>query len=337
MKRKLFALILALLLCIGTALSASADAYVEPPYSPPYDILQAHESNGRCSPLNTFLSNFVEVGMQHYDSSTPDSDVIAAVLKHLELNAKSFSGDMKKVDGDDGKTYMRISASLFERRMDRLFDRDIPASVCDGYEDGNILVSAAHYNGPIEVFASVYECTKYAEDEYQAKFDVYFVNEDFSGWYKTAHDNLPLNKLTKLGSGIAVVDYDGGETVDSISTSDFSLVSFSMDAEGIPCAGANLPYGVEETQPPETTEAPILIMPQPETQPQTQPQTEPEAPQITKPQFHSEEKDLDDPVEETGGFDFGISPLVLILIILLVISLSVVALVVILLVVRKKK
>ena len=121
MKRKLLALVLALLLCIGTALSVSADAYVEPPYSPPYDILEAHESNGRCSPLNTFLSNFVEMGMKFYDRSTSDSDVIAFVLKHLELNAASFSSDVKKVTQDDGSVYMRITKSVFERRMERLF------------------------------------------------------------------------------------------------------------------------------------------------------------------------------------------------------------------------
>ena len=66
MKRRIFALTLALLLCTALTVSASADAYIPPEYSPPYDITSAHWDNGTCSALNTFLSNFVEVNLQNY-------------------------------------------------------------------------------------------------------------------------------------------------------------------------------------------------------------------------------------------------------------------------------
>ena len=340
MKRRIFALTLALLLCTTLTVSASADAYIPPEYSPPYDITSAHWDNGTCSALNTFLSNFVEVNLQNYSAASDDSVAIAAVLKHLELNAASFSSDVKKVTLEDGSVYMRITKSVFERRMERLFGKDIPASACPGYEDGSILVSADHFGGPIQVFASVYECNEYGDDLYQVYFDAYYVNEDFSGWYRTAHDNLPTNKITLLGSGVAIVRYDGGETNNSISTADFSLEEFSLNAQHIPCGGANLPQGyeppvqeapkVEKTEPTEAptedTQAPTQEVP---TDAPTQLETTEPAPAETV-----SEKDLEDTGASAEGF-FSIRTLIILII--LVIVLAVVALVIILVVFRKRK
>lgn len=328
MKRKITAFLLAVLLCAATVLSASADAYIPPePAAASYNILSAHEKDGRCKALNTFISNYVEAGMLHYKTFAPESDLIAVVLKHIELNAELYSG-VKKVEGEDGKIYMRITEDLFNSRMDRLFDRDIPASSCPGYEDGSILVSARHYNGPIRVFGSVYDCSQVEEDIYRVSFNAYLVNEDFSGWYKTAHSNLPQDKLSLLGSGTALVEYDGGETVDSISVTDFILLEYELEAKGIPCTDANLPYGVEEIQPPteppteQPTEAPA---PTP-----TEEREEEEAP-IT---FPNEKEEEDEPAKEiVRDNDRGL----LILIIVLVVIIAVLALVVILLVIRRKK
>lgn len=337
MKRRILALVLALLLCSAFAVNASADAYIPPSSSPYYDITTAHQENGTCSALNTFLSNFVEVNLQDYTESSDDSVAIAAVLKHLELNAASFSSDVKKQTMDDGSVYMRISTSIFDRRMERLFGKDIPASACPGYEDGKILVSADHFGGPIEVFASVYACNYYDLDLYQVYFDAYYVNQDFSGWYRTAHDNLPQSKITKLGSGVALVRYDGGETESSISTADFTLAEFSMDAQDIPCQGANLPYGYV----PPATEAPTEET-EPATQAPTQPVTkiptkiEPTQPETTQPAPAEtiQEKELEEENSPLEGF-FSLRTLVIIII--LVLLLTIAALVIILIIFRKRK
>lgn len=301
MKRKLLALLLALLLCLTAPLSVAADAYIPPetPVSSGYDILNAHKRNGTCKALNTFLSNFVEIALNSYDSHTSDSKVIAAVLKHIEINANYYSGSMSKFTGDDGKTYMKISESLFNKRMAALFGRNLSAHDCPGYDDGYITVTAEHYGGPIQVFASVYDVCIMGDGVYDVYFDVYFINKDFSGWYTTAHDNLPTGNLTHLGSGNAIIQYDGGETEDSISTSDFGLVEFTMDAEGIPCQGANVPYGyVEPTLPPET-EAPTEV----ETAPETEAPAEEEPEQVQKPTKDNRKEDIDEEDEDKDEED----------------------------------
>lgn len=323
MKRKILALALALLLCAAMAVSASADAIILPE-EVSYDITSAHLEDGSCYALNVFLSNFVEIGLAQYDQNTPDSEMMAAILKHLEINAKFFSGDVTQVSGEDGKTYMRVSESIFNTRMQKLFGRSIPASACPGYEGGSILVSAAHFGGPIQVFASVYNCTKESDGVYRAYFDAYLVNQDFSGWHRTANRNLPAEKLTLLGKGEALVSYNGYDTVSSISTSDFSLVQWSMDAQGIPCVGANLPYGVEETEPP--TEAPTEVPTEAPTQVSTEAPDPVPAEVVTTPELS--DKSFDEPAQLSTG--------VLILIIVLVIVVALLSLAVVLLL-RKKK
>ena len=325
MKRKILSCLMALLLCAAFVLSASADAYI--PQEPYYDIETAHESSGTCSALNTFLSNFVETGITHYNQNSPASEVYAAVLKHLELNAKSFS-DVKKVNGDDGRTYLRVSERFFRQRMERLFARDLPVSDCPGYEDGSIQVTASHFGGPIQVFASVYDCEWEYDNIYRVWFDAYLVEEDFSGWYRTTHYELPEEKLALLGRGEALVSYSGGETVYSISTADFRLVEYSLNLEeAVPCAGANLPYGVEETEPP--TEAPTEPT-QAQTEAPTEPETKPEPKPETEPLPTLSQKEPEK--EESSGIGTG----VLIVIIALVLVVAVLSLVIILLVCKKK-
>lgn len=260
-KRKIFTLVLAVLLLVTTLpIYAAADAYI-PPEEPVYgyNILTAHEKNNTCKPLNTFLSNFVEMGIKEYYLDTPDEEVIAYVLKHIELNAKYY-GDVSSSTKDDGRTYMTLTQELFHNRTQHLFDRNIPAQNCPGYDSNRITVTADHYGGPIDVIANVNSCYEMGNGLYEAFFDVYFIHTDFSGWYTTAYHNLPLENLTHRGTGRAIVSYAGGQTLDTISTSHFSLVEWQMDAWGIAAPGDNVPYGyVEETLPPETeppTEAP---------------------------------------------------------------------------------
>lgn len=318
MKRRIVSCLLAVLILSANVLCASADAFIPPEYID-YDITTAHTEDGSCYALNVFLSNFVEIGLESYDKNTTDSQLMAAVLKHLEINAAFFSDDVSQVNGDDGKSYMRVTESIFNTRMQKLFGRSIPASNCPGYEDGSILVSAEHFSGPIQVFASVYRCEKESDGIYRAYFDAYLVNEDFSGWHRTANRNLPAEKLTLLGRGEALVGYTGSHSLSSISTSDFALVQWSMEAEGIPCAGANLPYGVEPTEPP--TEAPSELPTEPATEAPTQAPTE--APTLP-------EKDFGE--ENTAGLGTG----TLVLIIVLVLVIAILALVIVLLVFKKK-
>ena len=334
MKRKIFALMAAML-----PVYACADAYI-PPEEPDYyyDILSAHESNGTCKPLNTFLSNFVEMGLESYYLDTSDEEAIACVLKHIELNAGYYTANVSSFVGDDGITYMTIKGSFFEDRMQRLFGRNISAQACPGYEDGYITVSADHFGGPIQVIANVNSCYE-AGGLYEIFFDVYFIHTDFSGWYTTAYYNLPMDNLTFRGTGRAIVSYAGGQTLETISTAHFTLVEWQMDAWGIAGPGDNLPYGyVEETLPPETeppteapTEEPTEAKDAPTAQEETRPQRQP------KPDTHTNDdpdnrKD-DQNVTPTIVFG-GISPIVLII---ALVCIAVLLAVVILLVIALKK
>ena len=328
-KRKIFTLILAVLMLLAALpIYAAADAYIPPEEKVYYyNILTAHEHNGTCKPLNTFLSNFVEMGMDEYYLDTPDEDVIACVLKHIELNAKYYSG-VSKSTMDDGKTYMTLTQDLFNDRVQHLFGRNISAQDCPGFDAKRITVTADHYGGPIEVIANVNSCYEAGPGLYEVFFDVYYVHTDFSGWYTTAYYNLPLDNLTHRGTGRAIISYAGGQTTASISTAHFSLVEWQMDAWGIVGPGDNVPYGyVEETLPPETdppTEAPTEA----ETAP---PETEaPTQPDVFTPTFENQKEDA--PVVVTVD---GISPTILIVALVCVAVLL--AVVILLLIALKKK
>jgi hypothetical protein len=159
--------------------------------------------------------------------------------------------------------------------MELLFGRNLTAQDCPGFDSGRITVSADHFGGPIDVIANVNSCYEMGNGLYEVFFDVYYIHTDFSGWYTTAYYNLPLDNLTHRGTGRAIVSYAGGQTLDTISTSHFSLLEWQMDAWGIAGVGDNLPYGyVEETLPPET-EAPTEAPTEAETIPETLPETEP--------------------------------------------------------------
>ena len=332
MKRKIFALILAILLVAMLPVYAVADAYIPPEdTSYPYDILTAHEWDGTCKPLNTFLSNFVEMGLKEYYLDTSDEEVIACVLKHIELNANYYAGEVTQKTLDDGNPYMVINESLFNKRMARLFGRNIPAQDCPGYENGRITVTADHFGGPIDVIANVNSCYSAGGDLYEVFFDVYFIHTDFSGWYTTAYYNMPMDNLTHRGTGRAIVSYAGGQTLDTISTSHFALVEWQMDAWGIAAAGDNLPYAyVEETLPPETeapTEVPTEAPTEAETIPETQPETEP------RPAVLPENQKDDAPVKVQSSS--GVSSIILI--VALVCIAVLLAAVILLLIALKKK
>lgn len=312
--RKILAFTLAVVLLAMLSLSASADAYI-PPEEPAvgYDILTAHEQSGTCKPLNTFLSNFVEMGLESYYLDTSDEEVIACVLKHIELNANYYSGNVTKRTLDDGKTYMTLTEELFSGRMGWLFGREIPAQNCPGFDAGHITVTADHYGGPIDVIANVNACYRQGEDLYEVFFDVYYIHTDFSGWYTTPYWNMPLDNLTHRGTGRAIVRYAGGQTLDTISTTHFALVEWNMDAWGIAGPGDNLPYGyVEETLPPET-EAPTEA----ETLP---PQTEAPTLPVTVTPTAAAEKELENVAVETAPEPEAspISPMTVLVIILVV-------------------
>lgn len=331
MKRKLLALLLSFLLIFSLALGASADAYIPPEQGEGFDMNYAYMENGKCKALNTFLSNFAEVGIWEFAADTPDDALIAAVLKHIELNADYYSANVSQFTGEDGKPYMRIVGSFFEQRMAYLFGRNISASDCPGYQDGYIEVTADHFGGPIQVFASVYACFPMGINVYEVRFDVLRIDRDFSGWYTTAYPNLPWDNLTTLGSGSAIIQYAGDKYYDTISSSDFSLLELKMEVEDLPCRGANVPFGyVEPTQPPET-QAPT----EPQTEPATEEVTEAPTESPVRPQQEKEDlgEDEDEPEKSAeDGIDIG-----LVLVIILVGAVVLLALILLFFLVLTKK
>lgn len=325
--RKILALLLAVLLLGGLALSASADVYIPPERVDGFDMNYAYMENGTCKALNTFLSNFAEVGIKDFSSDSADEDVLSAVLKHLELNARFYPKYVKKLT-KNGDTYMQISGSYFEQRAEFLFGRTISASECPGYQDGKIIVSADHYDGPISVFASVYGCYPAGEGLYDVYFEVFRVDKDFSGWYTTAYSNLPWDNLTSLGTGNALIAYAGGKTEENISTSDFTLMELSMNVDGIPCQGANLPEGyLAPTEPP--TEAPTEEVTEAPTEKPTEEPTE-------KPTFQIE-KETEPEEEEEKEPASGTINITMVLIIILVAAVVLLALLLIVMLLVKKK
>ena len=329
MKRKLVALLLALALFAAIPFTAAADAYIPPEPVEGFDMNYAYMENGNCKALNTFLSNFVEMGLAEFSPETYDDELFPAVLKHMELNARYYPKYVKKLT-KDGDPYMQISGSHFEERMEHLFGRTVSASQCPGYEDGKIVVSADQYDGPIRGFASVYGCYPAGENLWEVYFEPFRIDTDFSGWYTTAYSNLPWDKITSLGNGYALVQYTGGKTYKSISTSDFTLIEFAMDAENIPCMGANLPYDyAEPTEAP--TEAPTDAPTEAPTE--TIPDT-PSVPDPTEAKRPSESKPVNKPEKEPEEAGIDIT---MVLVIILVAAVVLLALVIVIGLLTRKK
>lgn len=335
--RKILSLALALVLCAVLVVPAGADAWIPPDDHFNYYVQSLPYNSGSCAALNAFLSNYAEANLQHYDSETSDAAVNAMVLKHLELNAGLFGNQVAKVVGEDGRIYMKIAAECFEDRMWKMFDRSIPAQACPGYEDGYITVTAENFGGPIQVFASARDCVYLGNYVYQVWFDVFYVNQNFSNWYGTCYNDLPINKLSHMGSGEALFRFDGSTEQSGFTSTDFSLAWFDMDAPGIPCTNANEPYmpapQTEPTQPPAAeTEPPVA-----ETEPPIS-ETETSEPEQTKATQPKDDRDDRSPYRVPDmGIQWGRISRALVLIAVLVVAIAVIALVIILLLFRRRR
>lgn len=338
MGKRILVLALALMLAV-CPLTVAADVWIPPDDNVNYTLMDSVYNEGVCRTLNAFVSNYVEANLQEFDEDTPDSTAIAATLKHLELNEGLFGSDVTKINGEDGKTYMKVSASIFEERVRKLFGRRISASSCPGYEDGAIYVSAANFGGPIRVFGSVSFCNYIGNGVYDLQFTVYYVSRGVTDEYDVPYYEVSDRGYQELGTGYAVFYFNDPDKT-SFRTSDLQLLSLSMDAEGIPCGDANLPMPRADQAAGGATEAPVEESLPEQTEPeQTAPEqteSEPTKPEPTErepePTEKSDKGRDTDRSEHRGGAGFR----VILGIVLAVLAVALLALAVILLVYRKK-
>lgn len=334
--KRILTLALALLIAAAFPVSAAADAWIPPDDLTNNYILSMTYNNGECLALNAFVSNYVEANLPEFESGTSDDVAIAGTLKHFELNPGLYPDDVSSFVGDDGKTYMKVSASRFEARAKALFDRNISASACPGYEDGYITVTAENYGAPIRVFGTVSYCAYLGDGLYSAEFVVFYVPGGVTDEYGLSIYDITDRGYTSLGSGTVQFYFDD-PTQTSFRSSDFRLVWFTMDVTGIPYTNANLPMAntaqagsfTEETTEPETTETPTEQTAAATGESVTEPEvtTEPEA---TEPETTPEP--TQPAIQKTAG-----SQSMVILIVVLVIVIAVLALAVILLLFKVKK
>lgn len=276
--RRILTLALALILA-AAPLTAAADVWIPPDDGMNETLVDSVYQSGECKTLNAFVSNYAEANVKYFDSETPDSVAIAGTLKHLELNAGLFGADVTKITGEDGNTYMKVSASVFETRVQKLYGRKIPAEACPGYRDGYIIVSAENYGGPIRVFACVDFCIYLGDYIYEVGYTVYYVSAGVTNEYSLTSMEIWEREYQELGTGCARFYFADTEKT-SFRTADLQLIYQNMDVEGIPCTNQNLPA----TQ----TEQP--------TEPTGLPGTEPEA---TQPPAQSAPGKLDPPPDTT--------------------------------------
>lgn len=320
--------VLATVLCILMSLTicANADMWLPPDEDYNMAVVEMAFTNNACGGINTFLSNYVEADLSYFDSTASDATAIAKTIKHLELNANLFGDKISRFIGDDGQAYMRVSGSLLEERVRLLFNRYIDATEHAGYSDGDVIVSADNYGGPIQVFASATDTSYVGDRTYVVYFDVYKVTGSFSNWYRTCFLNLPEEGLQYLGSGSAKVRYNGDNDATEFYSTDFTLKVFKMEVEGIPCTEPNLPYITEEPTVP-ATEAPTEPVQTIETEPAVQ-------------ETESQDTVQTEPVEEDqqeGSENKDKGDLKLVILVLLVISCSVLAFLIVLLVFKRRK
>lgn len=333
--KRILTLVLALLIAAAFPVSAAADAWIPPDDLTNEHILSMVYNNGDCRALNAFVSNYVEANLPEFESGTSDDVAIAATLKHFELNPGLFPDDVSSFVGEDGKTYMKITANRFEARAKALFSRNISASASPGYEDGYITVTAENYGATIRVFGSMRYCVYLGDGLYSGEFDVFYVPGGVTDEYGICYNKIVERGYKTLGSGTVQFFFDN-PTQTSFRSSDFQLVWFTMDVTEIPYTNANLPMAQsaqsgsfeEETTEPEETET----LP-PDASSSSSEETE--EPAATEPEVTQEETEpapTQPAPQKTAG-----SQSMVILIVVLVIVIAVLALAVILLLFKVKK
>lgn len=250
--RRFLCFAFACLFVFSAAVSASADAWIPPDdNSCNENLLNSCNMQEQCRALNVFVSNYIEAGVCNYypgmsaASAYPElNDPIAylATLKHFELNPAAYLGDVSAFE-EDGKTYMKVSGSAFERRAYTLFGAILSAEDCPGYQsEGIIIVSAENFNAELSVFASVSQVFHHFNEYYSAQFDVFEAPDGVTRKYNTPYFELPDN-LNKIGSGSIWFYYYGDPSVDTFSPTDFELSQISANVTGtIPYSNENEPY-----------------------------------------------------------------------------------------------
>ncbi len=328
--KKLVALVLVCLLAALLPLSVAADAWIPPDEKVNMYLLSAVHDNDYCTALNAFVSNYAEANMSAYTTGDSDDGPIRVVLKHLELNAHLFGEDVTSFQGEDGKTYMEISEERFENRMWKLFRRNIPAKDCPGYEDGVIRVSAESFGKPILVFATVYYCGYAGDGLYDVSFSVYHNPNGVTNEYRYCYMDAPGLGYATIGTGSARFRFEDPDQTN-FTSSDFQLVSFSMEANGIPCTNENLPYVAQGNQAADRPTGPVEVPTEASTEPAAEVTETPVRPTETEPE---ETKPVTQETERPVG---GGSRVLVIVVVALVIVAALLSLVVILLLYKLKQ
>ncbi|MBQ3426970.1 MAG: hypothetical protein IJH37_07500 [Clostridia bacterium] len=232
------AVILSVMISLISTVTALADAWVPPDDKYNDALMSCPYEDEACRGLNTFLSNYAEANVYYYGSDSPDSVVIAGVLKHIELNGKAEETFVS----DTGTKYMAVNASVFEEACNRYFGRSISASSCPGYSNGRIVVSASNYKAPIKIFASSVYCRYDGNYQYLVSFEVFQCNGNAQDYYGIARNNLPPS-VTKVGEGECEMAFSGTQT--TFKSSDFKLKTIKLTNNSPQATDENTPYVVQ--------------------------------------------------------------------------------------------
>ena len=259
--KKLFAMLLAVLLASALPLRVRADVWIPPDDMTNEYILSAPYVEGDCYVINAFVSNFAEANLTDYYRGGAGDEVAATVLKHMELNAGLYTDYMTQFTGADGKRYMRIDAGKYQNKVWDLFHIWANAEDCPGYADGAITVSAENFGGPIYVMAAVDNISYSGSGMYDMSFTVYHVPGGVNSQYGIPSYQLAEQGYEVYGTGYARF-YFGSATRTDFRSADLELQVFYMELNSgcrIPGSAPNLPQPEktqpgpgEETEPPTT-------------------------------------------------------------------------------------
>lgn len=209
---------------------------------PDYNVTLLGEKNG-FKAISYALSNILESGLSVYSSSTTDTRVSKALLKHLELNADKYSGISVNTD-DRGQRYMEISSSKYESAANNVFGRNLSASRCDGYKSGKIIVKADSANGRINVFATPLLVEYQGDSIYWCSFGVYVVNYgSISQKYGMKPVKLDSDSdIECIGHGTAIFKYLGDKEDTEIASKNIRITDYDSDIEWTKYSNSNTGY-----------------------------------------------------------------------------------------------
>ncbi len=226
--KKLFSLVLALLLCCALSVSAFADVWIPPTDDGGYceALVQLAFNKEEAEAFNRFAGEYLSAGLEGFDKSTTDEEVAAAVVRMILQHPERYEGVISSYDSSG---VVGISAEAFAACAEEKFGRTLRAEDYYTLREHRFLVTASD-TGSGETphrFVSASAGFYNGDRTYHFMFELYETTADPETCY-ALEDPLDAENAEFVGYFYLDLYYSGDIEATTIQTSDLTVTGFDM-------------------------------------------------------------------------------------------------------------